>query len=719
MRASSLRSRAAFTAVAAALGVLVISIGQSPGETWTSSVPSSPNFAYVSNLTDGSIACYTVAANGTLRPNGYTLVGAGASVSCLAIDPFNKFLMAGAFGSTNALNSYTINTSGTLTLQGTQAPFPGPNDMSFTMDGKNLYYPDVDQTWLVQYSVNQATGVLTQQGGNVTTGSFPETIAVHPTLAVCYVPNYIDNTIATYSISGTGALTEISPRVTIGPGVPGPIAMSITRNGKFAYVATYDGSELYAYSINAGTGALTQVGSPITQASMTNPSCLAIEITSTYLYTSNDGSNNVSVFSIGGTGALTFVQNVAAGTNPARISADPSGKFIYCVNRVSNDISMYSLNAANGQLTSLGTIPTQRGPYAIGVAAGTTAVTLVPKFAYCSNSGDNTVSIYSINAATGALTASTPATVSSGGVQPLTVLVHPTGAFLYVLNRSDTGTTAQRGIQVFSVNQSTGALTASGGLVATDAGPRRLVIEPSGRFLYLSEDTAETIACYSINQSTGALTRLAGAAGSVAVGATIWGITVDPTGLYVVLPNQTAATTLSYAINTTTGALTAAGTSAAEGNTPYTVGCDPAGRFVYVGNNANPDTSEFSMDSTGAFTTIGTVNAGGSTVIQLSVHPSGLFTYNANFNSNDVSIFTINASTGALTQVGARKGVGTRPQGLTIDPSGSFLYVPNSGSNTISEFSINAGTGVLTAIGGGTIASGNTPHTVAILGAVQ
>jgi YVTN family beta-propeller protein len=79
------------------------------------------------------------------------------------------------------------------------------------------------------------------------------------------------------------------------------------------------------------------------------------------------------------------------------VAVDPTGKFAYVTNSASNDVSMYTINATTGALTSTGMIATGTVPVSV-------AVDPAGKFAYVTNSASNDVSIYSIDAATGALT---------------------------------------------------------------------------------------------------------------------------------------------------------------------------------------------------------------------------------------------------------------------------------------------------------------------------
>jgi YVTN family beta-propeller protein len=76
---------------------------------------------------------------------------------------------------------------------------------------------------------------------------------------------------------------------------------------------------------------------------------------------------------------------------------DSAGKFAYVTNFESNDVSMYTIDATTGALTPIGTIAAGQSPTSIAIHPS-------GKFAYVTNSASNDVSIYSVDAATGALT---------------------------------------------------------------------------------------------------------------------------------------------------------------------------------------------------------------------------------------------------------------------------------------------------------------------------
>jgi sugar lactone lactonase YvrE len=117
---------------------------------------------------------------------------------------------------------------------------------------------------------------------------------------------------------------------------------------------------------------------------------------------------------------------------------DPAGRFAYVANLMSNasdeaTISMYTINAGTGVLTPTtpATVPTGFFPQGIAIDPS-------GKFVYTANSDDNSVSMFTISQTTGVLTPTTPPSVStlanvSTGLysSPDAVTVDPSGRFAY------------------------------------------------------------------------------------------------------------------------------------------------------------------------------------------------------------------------------------------------------------------------------------------------
>jgi 6-phosphogluconolactonase len=356
-----------------------------------------------------------------------------------------------------------------------------------------------------------------------------------------------------------------------------------------------------------------------------------------------------------------------------RAFANPTPKFAYVTNSGDNTVSAYSINSSTGALRAV-----TGSPFAAGNTPVSVAVDLPGRFVYVANLGDNTVSAYSINSSTGALRAVAGSPFAAGD-KPFSVAIDPAGRFAYVAN--------QRGnVSAYAINSSTGALSAvSGSPFAAGKSPQSVAVDPSSPFAYVANSNSEVrkgnVSAYTINSSTGALRAVPGSPFSAGYGPAA--VAVDPTGGFAYVANEcasvscTAGNVSAYMINTSTGALSAiAGSPFAAGNFPEAMTVDPSGRFAYVAN---------AVDDT-------------------------------------VSAYTINSSTGALRAVsGSPFAAGNFPVSVTVDPSGQFAYVVNafgedSGAGDVSAYTINSSTGALSAVSGSPFAAGFQPQTVAIIG---
>jgi DNA-binding beta-propeller fold protein YncE len=116
----------------------------------------------------------------------------------------------------------------------------------------------------------------------------------------------------------------------------------------------------------------------------------------------------------------------------------------------------------------------------------------------------------------------------------------------------------------------------------------------------------------------------------------------------------------------------------------------------------------------------------------VAVTPNGGFLYvaNAGANSNNISAFAIcdavvtscsnpNNPDGTLTPVaGSPFPAGLGPVAIAFDPGFNFAYVVDRSSNQISQYVYGPGSGVLTPLSPGTISTGLTPVSMAIVSGV-
>ena len=335
-------------------------------------------------------------------------------------------------------------------------------------------------------------------------------------------------------------------------------SVKVSCRSVFAYVTDRAAGNILTYIVNAATGALSRVGTPVAAES---PYAIAVRPGDDFLYVLYSGVNatpgNVRAYGINAiTGDIAGAgEPVNTGLDARSIAIDPSGRFLYVANYGSNTISAYTINSRTGALTSSGV------PVATGSAPTCVAVDPAGRFAYVANSGANTVSTYSINSSTGVLTSvGVPVPTLSN---PSCIVVEPRGWFAYVVNSGSSN------ISSYAVNATTGGLTSIGPPVPTGGlSPRFINVDPDGKFIYATNFGSASVSAYTLIQNNGVLLP---AGGPVAAGAIASSVIVDPTGRFVYVTNTGAGTVSSYRIDTGTGALTAIGPNVAAGTEPTAI----------------------------------------------------------------------------------------------------------------------------------------------------
>jgi 6-phosphogluconolactonase len=417
---------------------------------------------------------------------------------------------------------------------------------------------------------------------------------------------------------------------TLGVGGTNFVASSVVNFGGSATATTFFSSTLLTAAIPASSIAST--GTPV--VTVTNPA-------------PGGGTSNSLTF--------TATTNTMGAVDPQSIAVDPVGKFAYVANEgcpgAGGNVSMYTINPTTGALASIGIIAAAAGDVAVSVA-----VDPAGKFAYVANSGGS-ISMYTIDATTGALASIGPP-VPTNDEFTNSVTVDPLGKFAYVASSGNAFDCDFGSLLAYTINPTTGALTSTtGGIIGSGVNGtpeffNAVAVDPSGKFAYATDAVGEvgnssSVSMYTINATTGALASI----GTIAAGTDPFSVVVDPAGKFAYVTSLGSNDVSMYTIDATTGALASIGTIAA-GTGPVSVVVDPSGKFAYVANFNSNDVSMYTINATtGALTSIGTIAAGLSPT-SIAVHPSGKFAYVTNSASNDVSMYSIDAATGALTVLG-------------------------------------------------------------------
>jgi 6-phosphogluconolactonase len=341
-------------------------------------------------------------------------------------------------------------------------------------------------------------------------------------------PNFFPTVINGFAVYTSGALSPV-------PGSPAPAEdngggpIAITRNSKLLFTPNSNIYQLTAFQINAD-GSLTNA--PVPSYSMSDAQVgLVAHPTADFLYASGN-SGVVTVFAIdSATGALSPTSSVTFGNKFLKNSAviTPNGRYLYQNDLDRNDdlfptsvqLAGFSTDAATGALS-----PVPRSPLT--------------------------------------LTTPSPSTTSSSG--PMTI--DPSGKFLYVPYQfAVVNVGSDGGLAAYSIDPTSGALTAVPGSPFSVGAPNSVAIDASGKFLIASIfplGGGSRLAVFSIDPGTGALTSVPGSFGSTYV----WGaVAADPSGPFIYAgtistSTNTPAALFVLSIDQTTGALTPIGQTA-------------------------------------------------------------------------------------------------------------------------------------------------------------
>jgi YVTN family beta-propeller protein len=544
-------------------------------------------------------------------------------------------------------------------------------------------------------------------------GAYPSTITVHPSGKYAYV---VDNTgpstgnVSQYTILANGQLSAMSPAA-VGSG-NGPWFVSVDPLGRYAYVADQFDGVVYQYKIglNGALSALIPAAVSTGSGAASGPYSVTVHPSGKYAYVANYGDGTVSQFNIGAGGVLmpmtptaTVGSGSGAASGPYTVAVEPSGRYAYVTNSGDNTVSQYTINAS-GALTAMVTFPAGIAP--IGVTADPSG-----KFAYVANAVDNTVSLFAIGSG-GALgpASATPVVATQGnptyvavsnGPAPVTI----TPKYAYIANPTS-GDVSQYTIGM------NGSLTPMippmmlAGMSAYGVG-----VDPSGRFAYVANRLGASVSQYTIGAG-GVLSALT----TSPVGANPTSVAVDPSDQFVyVADNSTGTPAVEQFTFALSGSLIPmAPPSIASSGNPTIIAVDPSGRYAYVAINCC-GISQYAIGAGGFLAAMSpaTVAVGGTSgTVSVAVDPSGRYAYAANAGTANISQLKI-GPTGALSSmVPATVATGGFPYSVAVDPTGRYVYAANSTSGTVTQYAIGP-TGALAPIGV-PVSAGGSPVAVTV-----
>jgi 6-phosphogluconolactonase len=393
--------------------------------------------------------------------------------------------------------------------------------------------------------------------------------------------------------------------------------------GSAANGTSSQSGQIGGFKVDNDTGFLRPISGQPFGSSGTNPIRALVFPGGSYLYVLNAGTSstdssgnityagaNISVFSIGGAGSLSFQQNYSSkGLGSQRLAVDSSGKYLYVLDEYATDLAAsvpaaatYSTTAPCqdstgafrpvGDITVFGVDPTTGrltlilnnqltdpihggqlpyfpvGCFPVDFHASSSFIHTVDAGSPTNNTNGTTgdlesVFVYALSSATGQLTLSQNTPLLTGADRISAIGADSASKFIYLLDAGANGGSGQ--ILPYTIGTN-GALTIlSGGGTPNDpvaADPVALTTDSKSKFLYVANaagaqgvNTAGSyITAFTINSSSGVLQELSGSPFGTGSGPRC--IIEDTSNQYIYTADNTSGTVTGHILDPNSGVIT-------------------------------------------------------------------------------------------------------------------------------------------------------------------
>ena len=377
-----------------------------------------------------------------------------------------------------------------------------------------------------EYNFANATGGNIDIAGNATityTGlEQPITSTINATdVTLNYSAEDETITVTDASVTGTGRLTFVETIKDSDAGIDGlgeAGGVTTSPDGKHVYIASSSDNAVTVFSSDARTGLLTFVetikDSDAGIDGLNKASGVATSPDGKHVYIATNSENAVVVFGRdAGTGRLTFVETIKdsevgnGGGGNRGLTTSLDGKYVYVTSWLDETVAVFSRDAATGRLTLVETI--KDGDAGIDGLDGAHGITTSPDENHvyiASGIADNAVTVFSRDAVTGRLTFVETIKDSDAGIDGLWhasgVTTSPDGKHVYIASRFDDA------VAVFSRDAGTGRLTFVETIRGIDGldGARGITASRDGNHVYIASLSDNAIAVFSRDAATGRLT---------------------------------------------------------------------------------------------------------------------------------------------------------------------------------------------------------------------
>jgi 6-phosphogluconolactonase len=257
----------------------------------------------------------------------------------------------------------------------------------------------------------------------------------------------------------TGSLTQQNVKPS---GGSDPCHITVDRANRAVFVANYSSGSLTSFRVTPQgiEGPVFQFnahGSGPNTERQAGPHihCVTLSPDERFLLVNDLGTDHIWIFHVDlktaelkETGAPWQAK---PGSGPRHAHFHPNGKWVYSINELTSTVDVLAWDAKNGTLKWLSEVPLRGSSFPADSSGAELAIDRTGRFLYASHRGENTLLVFSIDPASGALTF--VQRVGSGGKNPRDFTLDPSERWLIAANQ-DT-----QNVVVFARDPHTGKLT--------------------------------------------------------------------------------------------------------------------------------------------------------------------------------------------------------------------------------------------------------------------
>ncbi len=330
------------------------------------------------------------------------------------------------------------------------------------------YTTKTESKGIYAYEFDSATGKLTPKGVAAETPD-PSWVAVHPSGKFLYAANEAGkaSTVSAFAIDAkNGKLTILNQLPSLGED---PCYLSFDKTGKYVLVANYSSGTIAVFPILAD-GRLGEHTAMLKDQGATGPNkerqegphAHWIEVSSDnrFVFVADLGLDAILSYRFDASkGSLTpnkpfFLRPLTAGAGPRHATFSPGGGHFYVLSEINSTVTAFAYAPDHGVFGYLGGVPMLPAGFEGRNDAAEIAIHQSGKWLFASNRGHDSIAVFSIDPASGKLTAA--GGFPTGGREPRHFALDPTGQYLLAENQ------LSGNIVGFRIDPATGKLTATG-----------------------------------------------------------------------------------------------------------------------------------------------------------------------------------------------------------------------------------------------------------------